>query len=192
MSPIGRQTVRVVKAPEIGLLERIYLVEVVKGLLVTSRHFFVNLRRHVLRALGLKAEPGAVTIQYPEDPAKVAHRGRTRHRLLKREDGTPRCVACMLCETICPAKCIRIVAEESPDVMIEKRAKSFDIDLGECVFCGYCVEACPEDAIRMDTGSVEISSFSRRDMVWSIRELLGDDKKEFPMRESRDPLDDRL
>jgi len=188
MRAARRQKASVVKAPGMGLLERIYLFEVCRGLLVTSRHFFVNLWRHIKKAAGLRTPPGAVTIQYPEDPAMVARRGRTRHRLLKRADGTPRCVACMLCETICPAKCIRIVAEESPDVMIEKRAKSFDIDLGECVFCGYCVEACPEDAIRMDTGSVEICSFSREDMVWHIRELLGDEKKEFPMRHSHDPL----
>jgi NADH-quinone oxidoreductase subunit I len=80
----------------------------------------------------------------------------------------------MLCETICPAKCIRIVAEDSPDVMVEKRAKSFDIDLGMCVFCGYCVEACPVDAIHMDANQVEISSYDRKNMIWSLPELLGD------------------
>lgn len=183
-----RQKVVPVRRPEMGLSERVYLVEVWKGLLLTSRHFFVNLWRHTLRALGFETLPGAVTIQYPEDPAVVARRARTRHRLLKREDGTPRCVACMMCETVCPAKCIRIVAEESPDVMIEKRAKSFDIDLGECVFCGFCVEACPEDAIRMDARQVELSAFAREDMVWHIDELLGDKPKALPIRPSKDPL----
>ncbi|MBI5242929.1 MAG: NADH-quinone oxidoreductase subunit I [Elusimicrobia bacterium] len=162
------------KAPEMGFLERIYLVEVLKGLLVTSRHFFINLWRHMKKALGRETEPGAVTIQYPEDPAVVARRSRTHHRLLRREDGAPRCAACMLCETICPAKCIRIVAEESPDVMIEKRAKSFEIDLGRCVFCGFCVEACPVDAIRMDTGRVEMAAFWRTDMARDITQLLGE------------------
>lgn len=183
-----RQPVVPVRRPEMGPLERVYLVEILRGLLLTSRHFFVNLYRHCRKALGLPALPGAVTVQYPESPAVVAPRGRTRHRLLKREDGTPRCVACLLCETVCPAECIRIVAEESPELIVEKRARSFEIDLGECVFCGYCVEVCPEDAIRMDTGRVEMSARSRRDLVFDMTELYGDRAKQTPPHESRDPL----
>ena len=159
------------------MAERIYLWGAWRGLWVTSRHFFVNLARHTLRALGLPARPGAVTIQFPEDPAALSPRARTRHRLLEREDGSPRCTACLLCETICPAECIRITAEESPDVAIEKRAKSFDIDLGLCVFCGYCVEACPVDAIHMDSNDVAVCSFARKDMIWSLPELMGRTKK---------------
>lgn len=181
MSPapeaLSRHRVRTVPRPAMGWKERVYLFEVWRGLWITSRHLFVNLGRHLLRRLGGRGPAGAVTIQYPEEEAVVARRGRTRHRLMKREDGTPRCVACMLCETVCPAQCIRIVAEESPDVMIEKRAKSFEIDLGLCVFCGYCVEACPEDAIRMDSGQVEMSAFSREDMIWDMRELMEGKKK---------------
>ena len=78
----------------------------------------------------------------------------------------------MMCETVCPAFCIEIVAEEVSDPNIEKRPKSFDIDIGRCVFCGYCVEACPEDAIRMDTGITEIGSYSRRAMVLDMDTLL--------------------
>lgn len=162
--------------PERTLSSELYLWEVWRGLLVTFRHLFVNLARHAGRALGRRGPAGAVTIQYPEDPAMLSKRARTRHRLLKRADGLPRCTACMLCETICPARCIRIVAEESPDVMVEKRAKSFDIDLGLCVFCGYCVEACPVDAIHMDANEVALSSYDRRGMIWSLPELLGGKK----------------
>ncbi len=163
-----------VSRPPRGFKEQIFLWEIMVGLGVTFRHIFVNLWRHGLRAAGIKGRPGAVTIQYPEDPAVLGARARTRHRLLKREDGSPRCTACLLCETICPSKCIRIVAEESPDPMIEKRAKSFSIDVGMCIFCGYCAEACPVDAIHMDADEVGISSYSREGMIWNMRELMGD------------------
>jgi len=171
-------TVRVVERPARTLAVQIYFIEAWKGLGVTFRHFFVNMFRHAARALGLKGwAPGAVTIQYPEEPAVLGARARTRHRLLKRDDGAPRCTACLLCETICPARCIRITAENAPDVLVEKRAKSFDIDLGMCVFCGYCVEACPVDAIHMDSNEVEIASYSRADMIWTMPQLLGDEPK---------------
>ena len=173
--PLERHPVRAVERPPFGLRERIYVVEVWLGLAITFRHLFVNLWRHTRRALGLGGPPGAVTIQYPEDPAVVARRARSRHRLLKRDDGTPRCTACMMCETICPAECIHIRAEDSPTVIVEKRAKSFEIDLGLCVFCGYCVEACPVDAIRMDTGEVTLSTLSREELLWTMPELLGDE-----------------
>jgi NADH-quinone oxidoreductase subunit I len=123
--------------------------------------------------VGIKsAPPGAATFQYPEVRRPQSPRLRTLHRLAKRPDGTPRCVACMMCETVCPAFCIKIVAEEVDDPSIEKRPKSFDIDIGRCVFCGFCVEACPEDAIRMDTGITEIGALSRDGMVLNIDTLL--------------------
>lgn len=158
---------------ELNFWERIYLPEVLRGLWVTGRHFCVNMWRHTLRAIGVKSvPPGAVTYQYPDERRPAAERLRSLHRLAQRPDGTPRCVACMMCETVCPAFCIKIVAEEVADPNIEKRPKSFDIDIGRCVFCGYCVEACPEDAIRMDTGITEIGSYSRRSMVLDIDTLL--------------------
>ena len=155
------------------ILERLYLAEIAKGLILTTRHFFVNFGRHLLRAFGMKVGKGeTVTIQYPEERRPFAGRLRTRHRLMRREDGTPRCVACMMCETVCPARCIHIVACEHPDPNVEKMPKVFDIDLGVCVFCGFCVEACPEDAIRMDTGIVELASYTREGMIYRMDRLL--------------------
>jgi NADH-quinone oxidoreductase subunit I len=158
---------------ELTLKERLYIVEVFKGLWLTSRHFFGNMRKHLARQLGLnRLERGAVTFQYPEERRPFSPRYRSRHRLTMREDGSPRCVACMMCETACPARCIYIVAGEHPDPNVEKFPVRFDIDLGVCVFCGFCVEACPEDAIRMDTGIVEIAAYSRKEMIYHIEDLL--------------------
>ena len=153
--------------------ERTYLPRIWDGLVITMHHFFRNLWHFTLASVGVKREwKGAATFQYPEVRRLFYPRLRTMHRLTQREDGTPRCVACMMCETVCPAKCIYIVAGQRPEKEIEKVPVAFDIDLGMCIFCGYCVEACPEDAIRMDTGIIEMASYSRQDLILNKERLL--------------------
>jgi len=165
--------VKTVRRREMTVWEKMYIPQIVCGLKITSTHFFKNLFLHIAHLLGrLKDVSAAATIQYPEEQRPLMSRFRSRHRLVTRDDGTPRCVGCMLCETVCPAKCITIVPDEHPDPGVEKYPIRFDIDLGVCVYCGYCVEVCPEDAIRMDTGILDLAAYSREAMRLDIHELM--------------------
>ena len=102
--------VKVVRRPELTFWEKTYLPQIICGLKITSAHFFRNLFLHTAHRLGrFKHLRASVTIQYPEELRPFMSRFRSRHRLTLREDSTPRCVGCMLCETVCPAKCITIV-----------------------------------------------------------------------------------
>jgi NADH-quinone oxidoreductase subunit I len=111
------------------------------------------------------------TILYPFQRRNYSGRFRGTHILTKRDDGRPRCVACYLCATVCPAECITIEAAETPDTSIEKYPVRFDIDNLRCVFCGFCVDACPEEAIIMSK-EYEQAIFSRADQVWDMNFLM--------------------
>ena len=159
---------RVLKdSDKMNLLERLYIPEVIRGLGITTRHFFEAL---------FFPKTKRVTYQYPEQTKPYPERFRGRHRLTLKEDGSPRCTACMLCATNCPAMCITIVAGEHEDPSVEKYPKSYEINSLRCIFCGMCVEACPLDAIRMDTGMHGPAEYERRDFV---------DTKEALMERSR-------
>ena len=143
-----------------------YLAATATGLGVTFKHFIKNLmpwrKQKSLHERGKGGAPAdsadndIETVQYPEERVEYPERYRGLHRLMQRDDGQVRCVACMLCPTVCPANCITIVPEEVTDAngvkTIEKRPAIFEIDELRCVVCGLCVEACPCDAIRMDSG----------------------------------------
>lgn len=151
-----------------------YFIEIIRGSIITIRHFVVNMHFHILKVLGIKTKrKGAVTIQYPEERREIASRHRSLHRLMTREDGKPRCVACMLCATVCPSECIYVEATEDPDPEIQKIPAKFIIDLSRCCFCGFCVEACPEDAIRMDTADLEFAEYARHDLTYDLDKLIG-------------------
>ena len=150
-------------AKPLTLLQRLYLIEILKGLAVTLRHFLGNLFRRTY----------TVTVEWPEVKRQYSDRLRGRHVILTREDGSPRCVACYMCEEACPAECIHIEAEEDPTSTVEweKRPKVFTIDLLRCVFCGFCVDACPKEAIVM-TREHEMAFAHRREAVIGLEELL--------------------
>jgi NADH-quinone oxidoreductase subunit I len=151
--------------------ERAYYFEVLRGMLITGRHFWINVIGF-LPLVGRLVRQETVTIQWPEVERPISPRWRGRHRLNKRDDGTVRCVACFCCATACPSECIHIVARERTDGVDEKEPAVFDIDLFRCVFCGMCVEACPCDAILMDTQDMRICQDSPDKFVISKDELM--------------------
>ena len=133
-------------------LERTYLLEVIKGMGITISHLLKNLADIRKNRVGM-------TYQWPEQAKPLPPNYRGEHRLMHREDGTPRCVACNCCVTACPADCIDIVGADSGTEPVEKYPVKFDIDILQCVYCWLCVEACPCDAIRMDTGKITSAYF---------------------------------
>ena len=146
---------------------------IVRGGLITARHFFVNMTFHTLKLFGVRTKRrGAVTIQYPEVRKPLSSRHHSLHRIRPRSDGQPSCVACMLCVAVCPSECITVEAAEDPDPEVQKVPARFVVDLNRCCFCGFCVEACPVDAIRMDTGKIEAAETVRRDLIYDMNKLL--------------------
>src|SRR5436190_17421042 len=149
--------------------KQMFLPGIAEGLGVTFRHFVKNFFGNVT---GRRAKTDIATIEYPEEKKPYPERFRGLHRLMLRDDGQVRCVACMMCPTVCPAHCITIVPEESADGRIEKRPKIFEIDELRCVVCGLCAEACPCDAIRMDTLEHAKPTYRRVDGILDKEELL--------------------
>jgi NADH-quinone oxidoreductase subunit I len=112
------------------------------------------------------------TMQYPEQ-RHVARKGyRGEHRLKKDDQGRPKCVACFMCQTACPAECITIVAGVAPWPDREKVPVKFDIDLLKCIYCGMCEEACPCDAIELTQLYTQVAT-SRSHKVHDMEVLLG-------------------
>lgn len=194
---IGKKLPRPDRSPSV----QSYIPEIAKGMGVLLDHFFRNTRDMVfgqrndpvLEAL----EPGINTISYPEQKRPYPERFRGLHRLTTREDGSPRCVACLCCSTACPAQCIYIEPAEYPEGDArrgyERYPARFVVDELRCIFCGFCVEACPCDAIRMDTGVHAVPYDSRdqfiyhKDLLLSLANRRGEQKTRNPRPESPDP-----
>ena len=177
----GDFTTKKVERPTRDFEVQSYLPAVTKGLVQTMGAFFKNTKEMIL---GQKKDPvieslswGITTISYPEEKRPYTDRFRGLHRLTIRDDGSPRCVACLCCSTACPAQCIHIeageYAEGDPRRGYERYPAKFVIDELRCIFCGFCVEACPCDAIRMDTGLHAVPYDSREQFIYGKDLLMG-------------------
>ena len=158
--------------------ERLYMPQIVGGLMIIMYRFWRNLGLHGLHAVGLaRGTRASVTTQYPDQYKRYPDNYRGSHRLTLKEDESVRCTACFLCATACPARCIYIEAGEHPDPTVEKFPLRYEIDTLRCIYCGMCVEACPCDAIRMDTYvHPKIWGYTRADFVETKETLINRSK----------------
>ena len=148
-----------VSRPKLTFWEKMYLPQIVGGLAITLGHL-----------KNMLAGKTKVVMQYPEEKwdANLPPYYRGAPALVKDDKGRERCVACQLCEFICPPRAIRILPGELPAdskwAKVEKFPRQFDIDMTRCIYCGMCEEVCPEQAIFLRK-DYAITGFSRDQMV---------------------------
>ena len=137
----------------INSLRSFLLLELGKGLFLTLKYFF---------------KP-KVTINYPYEKGSLSPRFRGEHALRRYPNGEERCIACKLCEAVCPAQAITIEAEPRDDG--SRRTTRYDIDMTKCIYCGFCQEACPVDAI-VEGPNFEFAAETREELLYDKNKLL--------------------
>jgi NADH-quinone oxidoreductase subunit I len=134
-------------------LGSLMLGELLKGMRLTGKYMFAR----------------KITVQYPEEKTPMSARFRGLHALRRYENGEERCIACKLCEAVCPALAITIESEKRDDGT--RRTTRYDIDLTKCIFCGFCEESCPVDSI-VETHIHEYHGEKRGDLYFTKEMLL--------------------
>src|SRR5665213_929086 len=135
------------------IVSSLLLTEVLKGLALTGRHLFSH----------------KITVMFPEEKTPASPRMRGLHALRRYPNGEERCIACKLCEAVCPALAITIESELRDDGT--RRTTRYDIDLVKCIFCGFCEESCPVDSI-VESRYIEYHGESRGDLLYTKPMLL--------------------
>ena len=136
----------------------VFLGELVSGMALSLRYFFRK----------------KVTINYPYEKGPLSARFRGEHALRRYPNGEERCIACKLCEAICPAQAITIEAEPRDDG--SRRTTRYDIDMVKCIYCGYCEEACPVDAI-VEGPNFEFATETREELMYDKAKLLANGER---------------
>ena len=134
-------------------IKRWSLFEIAQGLWVTLRYFFKS----------------KITLKYPYEKGPLSPRFRGEHALRRYPNGEERCIACKLCEAVCPAQAIIIEAEPREDG--SRRATRYDIDMTKCIYCGLCEEACPVDAI-VEGPNFEFATLTHQELIYTKEKLL--------------------
>tara|TARA_B100000242_G_scaffold242420_1_gene182537 strand:- start:21 stop:521 length:501 start_codon:yes stop_codon:yes gene_type:complete len=135
------------------IFKQLFLLEIVDGLILTLKYFFKK----------------KVTLNYPFEKGALSSRFRGEHALRRYESGEERCIACKLCEAVCPAQAIIIEAEPRDDG--SRRTTRYDIDMTKCIYCGYCQESCPVDAI-VEGPNFEFATETREELMYDKEKLL--------------------
>ena len=151
----------------VNYFKSLLLLELLRGMALTGKYFFAR----------------KITVQYPDEKTPMSARFRGLHALRRYPNGEERCIACKLCEAVCPALAITIESEQRADGT--RRTTRYDIDLTKCIYCGFCEESCPVDSI-VETHIFEYHGEQRGDLLMTKEKLLAvGDKYEKQIAQAR-------
>ncbi|MFZ5806941.1 MAG: NuoI/complex I 23 kDa subunit family protein [Verrucomicrobiota bacterium] len=166
--------------PRLTFYEKLYFPAIMAGLWTTLKHFLhtwgllLKKKKHPHSPLTM-SECGLVTMQYPKEKWPLPEGYRGVPVLVKDEEGREKCVACQLCEFVCPPRAIRITPSEisatHSHACVEKAPCAFEIDMLRCIYCGLCEEVCPEEAIFLKKDIYALNGGSRKEMMHDKNKL---------------------